>query len=89
MLAYLQSRADIADDKTLLVRQLAPSEHGLPLEIYAFANTTEWGPYESIQADIFDHFLAILPEFGLRLFQQPTGRDWAQMLEERSAREVA
>lgn len=89
MLAYLRSRADIADDKTLLVRQLAPSEHGLPLEVYAFANTTEWGPYESIQADIFDHFLAILPEFGLRLFQQPTGRDLAQMLEERSTREVA
>ena len=89
MLAYLRSRTDIADDKTLLVRQLAPSEHGLPLEIYAFANTTEWARYESIQADIFDHFLAILPEFGLRLFQRPTGRDWAQMLEERSAREVA
>ena len=89
MLAYLRSRADIADNKTLLVRQLAPSEHGLPLEIYAFANTTEWARYESIQADIFDHFLAILPEFGLRLFQRPTGRDWAQMLEERSAREVA
>lgn len=89
MLAYLRSRADIADDKTLLVRQLAPSEHGLPLEIYAFANTTEWARYESIQADIFDHFLAILPEFGLRLFQRPTGRDWAQVLEERSAREVA
>lgn len=78
VLAYLQARPDIADDKTLLVRQLAPSEYGLPLEIYAFATTTAWADYEGIQADIFDHLIAILPEFGLRLFQRPTGLDmWA------------
>lgn len=75
VLAYLKSRPDIADDKTLLVRQLAPSEHGLPLEIYAFANTIVWAQYEGIQADVFDHLIAILPEFGLRLFQRPTGAD--------------
>ena len=75
MLAYLEARTDIASDKTLLVRQLAPGEYGLPLEIYAFADTTNWAEYEGIQGDIFDHLLAILPEFGLRLFQRPTGVD--------------
>ncbi|AJR27002.1 MULTISPECIES: mechanosensitive ion channel family protein [unclassified Sphingobium] len=79
VLAYLQSRRDIAQDKTLLVRQLAPSENGLPLEIYAFANSTIWAEYEGAQADIFDHLLAILPEFGLRLFQRPAGADLAAM----------
>ncbi|MGE4321853.1 MAG: mechanosensitive ion channel family protein [Sphingobium sp.] len=73
--AYLHAHPDIANDKTLLARQLAPSEHGLPLEIYAFARTTAWDDYEGIQADIFDHLLAILPEFGLRLFQRPSGSD--------------
>lgn len=75
VLAYLQSRVDIAPDKTLLVRQLAPSENGLPMEIYAFASSTVWAEYEGIQADIFDHLIAILPDFGLRLFQRPTGAD--------------
>lgn len=77
VLAYLKARPDIADDKTLLVRQLAPSENGLPLEIYAFATTTVWAQYETIQADIFDHLLAVMPEFGLRVFQRPTGADFA------------
>jgi miniconductance mechanosensitive channel len=77
VLAYLNARPDIADDKTLLVRQLAPSENGLPLEIYAFATTTVWAQYETIQADIFDHLLAVMPEFGLRVFQRPTGADFA------------
>ncbi|WP_150295407.1 mechanosensitive ion channel family protein [Sphingobium estronivorans] len=75
MLAYLEARTDIASDKTLLVRQLAPGEYGLPLEIYAFTDTTNWAEYERIQGDIFDHLLAILPEFDLRLFQRPTGVD--------------
>ncbi|QSR20294.1 mechanosensitive ion channel protein MscS [Novosphingobium sp. KA1] len=77
VLAYLKARPDIAEDKTLLVRQLAPGEHGLPLEIYAFAATTAWAHYEDIQADIFDHLIAIMPEFGLRVFQHPTGADFA------------
>lgn len=77
VLAYLKARPDIAGDKTLLVRQLAPGEHGLPLEIYAFAATTAWSHYEDIQADIFDHLIAIMPEFGLRVFQRPTGADFA------------
>ncbi|KFG88966.1 Mechanosensitive ion channel protein MscS [Sphingobium herbicidovorans NBRC 16415] len=78
--AYLQSRRDIAQDKTLLVRQLAPSENGLPIEIYAFANSTAWSEYEGIQGDIFDHLIAILPDFGLRLFQRPAGSDLAGLV---------
>ncbi len=75
VMAYLKARPDIAMDKTLLVRQLAPSEHGLPLEVYAFARTTAWAEYEGIQADVFDHLIAIMPAFGLRLFQRPAGTD--------------
>ena len=60
---------------TLLVRQLDPTTQGLPIEIYCFTNTTEWNAYEDIQSDIFDHMLAILPEFGLRPFQAPSGLD--------------
>lgn len=65
---------------TLLVRQLDPTPQGLPLEIYCFTTTTAWAEYEDIQADIFDHMLAILPEFGLRLYQQPSGRDVAELI---------
>ncbi|UXC91461.1 mechanosensitive ion channel family protein [Sphingobium sp. RSMS] len=79
VLAYLQSREDIAQDKTLLVRQLAPSENGLPMEIYAFATSTVWTEYEGIQADIFDHLIAILSDFDLRLFQRPAGADMAAL----------
>ena len=61
---------------TFLVRQLQPTAHGLPLEIYVFAATTEWPRYEAIQADIFDHILAMVPEFGLRVFQDPTTEDF-------------
>ncbi len=60
---------------TLLVRQLQPGPQGLPIEIYCFANTTKWAEFEAIQADIFDHMIAILPEFSLRLFQEPSGGD--------------
>ncbi|MDE1918199.1 MAG: mechanosensitive ion channel [Sphingomonadales bacterium] len=75
VLAYLRAHPNIRGDQTLLVRQLAPSGYGLPLEIYAFADTIIWADYEAIQADIFDHLIAILPEFGLRLFQRPAGGD--------------
>lgn len=76
VIAYLQSHPRIAGEGfTLMVRQLPPSPQGLPLEIYCFANTIDWAEYEAIQADIFDHMLAILPEFGLRVFQQPSGLD--------------
>jgi miniconductance mechanosensitive channel len=61
---------------TLLVRQLAPTEHGLPIEIYVFSSDKDWINYEAIQADIFDHILAVLPEFDLQVFQNPTGGDF-------------
>ncbi len=66
---YLRSHPSIHQEMTLLVRQLQPSEIGLPLEIYCFTNDTRWAIYESIQSDVFDHLLAILPEFDLRVFQ--------------------
>ncbi|HPF73281.1 MAG: mechanosensitive ion channel family protein [Rhodanobacteraceae bacterium] len=73
--AYLRSNPKIHKEMTLLVRQLAPTTTGLPLEIYCFTGTTDWNAYEGIQGDIFDHLIAILPEFDLRLFQEPTGND--------------
>ncbi|MGG0821727.1 mechanosensitive ion channel domain-containing protein [Paenibacillus turicensis] len=74
--AYLEKHPGIHKEMTLMVRQLAPGETGLPIEIYAFTNKTEWAVYEGIQADIFDHILAIAPSFGLRIFQNPTGHDF-------------
>jgi miniconductance mechanosensitive channel len=73
--AYLRGRPDIRDDMTFLIRQLDPGPEGLPLEVYAFAAATDLDAYESVQADVFDHLLAILPDFGLRVFQKPSGRD--------------
>ncbi len=75
VIRYLRSNPLIHKDMTFLVRQLQPTEYGLPIEIYIFTTTTAWVDYENIQADIFDHFLAILPEFGLRVFQRPAGND--------------
>ena len=67
--AYLRSRKTVAQDMTLMTRLLEPTPQGLPLEIYAFANTTVWENFEGIQADILDHLIAALPEFGLELYQ--------------------
>ncbi|MGP1667205.1 MAG: mechanosensitive ion channel family protein, partial [Rhodanobacter sp.] len=64
---YLRSHDGVREDMTLIVRQLDPTADGLPLEIYCFTNTVEWTEYEKIQSDIFDHLLAIVPEFGLRV----------------------
>jgi miniconductance mechanosensitive channel len=77
--AYLHAHPQINQEMTFLVRHLDPTERGLPLEIYVFSSDIVWANYEAIQADIFDHLLAILPEFGLALFQQPTGRDLARL----------
>ncbi len=60
---------------TLLVRQLPPGAQGVPIEVYCFANDTDWIAYEDIQADLFDRILAMIPEFGLRVYQQPAGSD--------------
>ena len=74
---YLNQHPQIRKDMTLLVRQLQPGPQGLPIELYCFTNTTAWNDYEDIQADIFDHLMAIVPEFGLRLFQQPAGTEFS------------
>lgn len=73
---YLNENVNIRNDLTLMVRQLPATPNGLPLELYCFANTTDWIKYEAIQADVFDHLLAIAPHFDLRVFQHPTGFDW-------------
>lgn len=70
MLNYLHSHPQVSQEMTLLVRQLQPTENGLPIEVYFFCTEQRWAEYESIQADIFDHFLAIMPVFGLRVFQR-------------------
>lgn len=77
--SWLEQHPAIHKEMTLMVRQLSPGEHGLPLEIYAFTNTTVWQEYEAIQADIFDHVYAVLPAFGLRVHQSPTGHDMRQI----------
>ncbi len=74
--AYLRNHPMIHQDMTFLVRHLAPTERGLPVQIYVFCKDQRWAHYEGIQADIFDHVLAIIPEFGLRVFQNPTGADF-------------
>jgi miniconductance mechanosensitive channel len=76
---YIRTHPQIRKDMTLIVRQLAPGPEGLPLQIYCFTTTTAWADYESIQSDIFDHLLAIVPEFGLRLYQKPAGSDLAHL----------
>jgi miniconductance mechanosensitive channel len=76
---YLRHHPRINQKMTLMVRQLQAGENGLPIEIYAFANTTNWVAYEEIQSEIFDHLLAVVPEFGLKIFQNPTGSDISRL----------
>jgi len=80
ILAYLQNHPQINQNLTVLVRQLAPSDAGLPIEIYAFSSEKNWIKYEAIQADIFDHLFAVAKEFDLRVFQKPTGADFSQLV---------
>ncbi|MCB2215510.1 MAG: mechanosensitive ion channel family protein [Desulfobulbaceae bacterium] len=75
VIAYLKSLPQVNQEMTFLVRHLAPTEHGLPLEIYVFSKDKRWAHYEAIQADIFDHLLAALPQFDLLVFQNPSGHD--------------
>ena len=77
--AYLSNHPKIHKDMTFLIRQLAPTENGVPIQIYIFINDTNWVSYESIQSDIFDHLLAISQEFDLRVFQNPTGNDFRKI----------
>lgn len=77
--AYLQANPKISADPYFLVRQLQPTEHGLPIEIYVYCNDTAWAHYENVQADIFDHILSVVPEFDLRVFQSPSGYDLTEL----------
>ena len=74
--AYLSNHPQIHKDMTFLIRQLSPTENGVPIQVYVFINDTNWINYEAIQSDIFDHLLAIAQEFDLKIFQNPTGRDF-------------
>ena len=77
--AYLSSHPKVHKDMTFLIRQLAPTENGVPIQVYIFINDTNWVSYESIQSDIFDHFLAVAQEFDLKVFQNPTGNDFKKL----------
>ena len=76
---YLDNNPEISKEMTFLVRQLAPNEKGIPIEVYVFSSEQRWANYEAIQADIFDHMIAVLPEFELNVFQVPSGNDLKQL----------
>jgi len=77
---YLKEHPDIQHEMTTMVRQLQPTDRGIPIEIYGFTSEKAWEIYENIQSDIFDHVLAVIPEFELRVFQNPTGADFKQLV---------
>ena len=77
---YLHNHPKIHDNMTFLIRQLQPADKGMPIEVYVFSNDQRWANYESIQSDIFDHILAVIPEFELRVFQSPSGDDFKKAL---------
>jgi len=79
LISYLKDHPKIHNDLTFLVRQLDPKPTGLPIEIYVFSTEQVWANYEAIQADIFDHVLAVIPEFDLRVYQNPTGSDFQNL----------
>ena len=76
---YLRHHPKVHQELTMMVRQLQPTPEGMPIELYFFSDGTTWVPYERLQAEVFDHLLAVLPTFGLKVFQNPTGLD-LQML---------
>lgn len=84
---WLKTHPQIRQDMTLMVRQLAPTENGQPIEIYAFTNTVVWAEYEAIQSDIFDYIYAALPAFGLRVHQTPTGTDIRALMPSQTAQQ--
>lgn len=79
IVAYLRHHPKIHQEMTFLVRQLQPDATGIPIQIYIFSNEQRWAHYEDIQADIFDHILAVLPQFDLKVFQNPTGSDFQKL----------
>ena len=84
VLNYLRANPRVSQEMTVLARQLAPGPQGVPIEIYCFSSDTAWANYEGLQADLFDHLIAVLPEFGLRAFQEPGGSDFAEVLSDRA-----
>ena len=72
---YLKSLPEVSKELTCMVRQLQPTETGIPIELYFFSSVKDWVPYEGIQSDVFDHVLAVIPEFGLNVFQNVSGSD--------------
>lgn len=77
---YLTHKPEINKDMTFMVRQLQPTPHGIPMEIYVFSKVKEWIKYEEIQSDIFDHILAVIPQFELSVFQEPSGADFKKII---------
>ncbi|HPR60590.1 MAG TPA: mechanosensitive ion channel, partial [Prolixibacteraceae bacterium] len=77
--AYLRNHKMINQEMTFLVRHLQPTDKGIPIEIYVFCTDKRWAHYEAVQADIFDHILAVIPEFDLSVYQAPSGRDLSQI----------
>lgn len=80
--AYLKSLPEVNRELTCMVRQLQPTDHGIPMELYFFCAQKAWVPYEGVQADVFDHVLAIIPEFDLQVFQSPSGADFQKLYNE-------
>ena len=81
--AYLKNLPVVNKDLHCMVRHLQPTDHGLPVELYFFSTIKDWIPYEGVQADVFDHVLAIIPEFDLRVFQSPSGADFQRAFPEK------
>ena len=79
LVRYLRNEVPVNKDMTLMVRQLQPTETGLPMQLYFFTDTVVWEDYEGIQSDVFDHVLAVIPAFDLRVFQNPSGNDVAAL----------
>jgi len=84
VISYLRNHPMINQEMTFLIRQLALAEHGLPIEIYVFCKDKVWAHYEAIQSDIFDHILSIVPEFDLKVFQNPAGSDFKEYASKRN-----
>jgi len=84
VVSYLRNHPMINQEMTFLIRHLAPAEHGLPIEIYVFCKDKVWAHYEAVQADIFDHILAVVPEFDLKVYQNPAGSDFREFAKQNS-----
>jgi miniconductance mechanosensitive channel len=78
--AYLNDNENLSKENTIIVRQLQPTEKGLPIEIYAFSNILEWDKYEDLISNIFDHIFAVVPQFELQIFQNPSGSDFKSLI---------